>query len=193
MARSVSDTGSTRARTRKEVLSMSWMEERPAVPTGEHLSLSELSYFVMLIDRIQFLDNGILQILSNATNGLSIVLEHRYYGDSIPVSSFSTDDLRWLNNAEALEDSAYVSPNLLLSLEGLLTSRPVYREFQATQVPAAVHRHLGLSFLKHTMVLLRWIVRRRTSGPYARPVPTPRMGRHRLVGRHPRSDILPRV
>jgi hypothetical protein len=30
-----------------------------------------------LIARLQFLDNGILQILSNATNGLSIVLEHR--------------------------------------------------------------------------------------------------------------------
>lgn len=31
-----------------------------------------------------------------------------YYGESVPVSSFSTDDLRFLNNAEALEDSAYV-------------------------------------------------------------------------------------
>jgi len=31
-----------------------------------------------LNDRVQFLENGILQILSNATNGLSIVLEHRY-------------------------------------------------------------------------------------------------------------------
>lgn len=30
-----------------------------------------------LIARLQFLDNGIPQILSNATNGLSIVLEHR--------------------------------------------------------------------------------------------------------------------
>lgn len=32
----------------------------------------------------------------------------RYYGDSVPVPSFSTDDLRFLNNAEALEDSAEV-------------------------------------------------------------------------------------
>lgn len=33
----------------------------------------------------------------------------RYYGDSTPLPSFSTDDLRFLNNAEALEDSANVS------------------------------------------------------------------------------------
>ncbi|KAK8843963.1 hypothetical protein IAR55_006755 [Kwoniella newhampshirensis] len=72
-------------------------------------------------DRLPFLEKGILQILSNATNGLSIVLEHRYYGESIPVPSFSTDDLRFLNNAEALEDSAYFianfkAPSLLVSL-----------------------------------------------------------------------------
>ena len=33
---------------------------------------------------------------------------YRYYGKSVPVESLSTDDLRFLNNAEALEDSAYV-------------------------------------------------------------------------------------
>jgi len=83
--------------------------------------VSFTSYIVLELNgRLQFLDNGILQILSNATNGLSIVLEHRwvpflrlqlilrYYGKSIPVESLSTDDLRFLNNAEALEDSAYV-------------------------------------------------------------------------------------
>ncbi|WVQ63792.1 uncharacterized protein L199_001946 [Kwoniella botswanensis] len=58
-------------------------------------------------DRVPFLEKGILQILSNATGGIGIVLEHRYYGDSVPVDSFSTDDLRFLNNKEALEDSAH--------------------------------------------------------------------------------------
>ncbi|ODN75032.1 hypothetical protein L202_06253 [Cryptococcus amylolentus CBS 6039] len=62
-------------------------------------------------NRIPFLETGILEILGNATDGLSIVLEHRYYGDSVPVESFSTDDLRFLNNAEALEDSAYFIEN----------------------------------------------------------------------------------
>jgi hypothetical protein len=32
----------------------------------------------------------------------------RYYGESVPVKSFSTDDLRFLNNADSLEDSANV-------------------------------------------------------------------------------------
>ncbi|OWZ38641.1 serine carboxypeptidase [Cryptococcus neoformans c45] len=64
--------------------------------------------------RLPFLEKGILNILSNATGGLSIVLEHRYYGESVPVSSFSTDDLRFLNNAEALEDSAYFIENFKL-------------------------------------------------------------------------------
>ncbi|WRT69169.1 uncharacterized protein IL334_006153 [Kwoniella shivajii] len=72
-------------------------------------------------DRVPFLEKGILQILSNATGGIGIVLEHRYYGDSVPVSSFSTDDLRFLNNKEALEDSAYFiehfkAPQSVLSL-----------------------------------------------------------------------------
>ncbi|KIR63875.1 serine carboxypeptidase [Cryptococcus bacillisporus CA1873] len=64
--------------------------------------------------RLPFLEKGILDILSNATGGLSIVLEHRYYGESVPVSSFSTDDLRFLNNAEALEDSANFIENFKL-------------------------------------------------------------------------------
>ena len=60
------------------------------------------------MSRLHFLENGILEILSNATGGLSIVLEHRYYGHSVPVKTFSTDDLRFLNNEEAEEDSANV-------------------------------------------------------------------------------------
>ncbi|KAG8906322.1 hypothetical protein FRB99_007102 [Tulasnella sp. 403] len=82
--------------------------------------------------RLPFLDHGILARLSNATGGLSVVLEHRYYGEivaqsngiykinrlswglprcsvpgeSIPVQNFTTDSLRWLTNEQALEDSA---------------------------------------------------------------------------------------
>lgn len=52
------------------------------------------------------METGILQILSNATNGLSIILEHRYYGESHVTADLSTDNLRWLNNKESLEDSA---------------------------------------------------------------------------------------
>ena len=31
-------------------------------------------------DRLSFLDTGIVDILTNATGGLGVVLEHRYYG-----------------------------------------------------------------------------------------------------------------
>lgn len=52
------------------------------------------------------MEQGILQILSNATGGLSVILEHRYYGASHVTKDLSTDSLRWLNNKESLEDSA---------------------------------------------------------------------------------------
>ncbi|KAF9524271.1 serine carboxypeptidase S28-domain-containing protein [Crepidotus variabilis] len=57
-------------------------------------------------DRLPFLDTGIVEILARATGGVGVVLEHRYYGESIPVSNFSTDALRFLNNAQAAADSA---------------------------------------------------------------------------------------
>lgn len=60
-----------------------------------------------------FLDHGILDILANATGGIGVVLEHRYYGASTPKRSdlgegdtWGVDQLRWLNNRQALEDSA---------------------------------------------------------------------------------------
>lgn len=52
------------------------------------------------------METGILQILSNATGGMSVILEHRYYGASYVTKDLSTDNLRWLNNKESLEDSA---------------------------------------------------------------------------------------
>lgn len=58
-------------------------------------------------DRLPFLDHGILKLLSQATEGLSIVLEHRYYGESMPVPDLSTDNMRFLTTAQALADNAY--------------------------------------------------------------------------------------
>lgn len=78
-----------------------------------------------------FLDTGIADILANATHGLGVVLEHRYYGkkhvdllhathhhragESIPVPDLTTDSLRWLNNAQSLADSAYFMRNVNFS------------------------------------------------------------------------------
>ncbi|UZJ55270.1 hypothetical protein CBS101457_004590 [Exobasidium rhododendri] len=63
--------------------------------------------------RLPYLDHGILDILANATGGIGVILEHRYYGASYPLRSdlgkgerWGVDELRWLNNRQALEDSA---------------------------------------------------------------------------------------
>ncbi|EIW65216.1 peptidase S28 [Trametes versicolor FP-101664 SS1] len=63
-------------------------------------------------ERMPILDTGILNILANATDGLAIVLEHRYYGESVPVQNFTTDSLRWLNNEQAAADSANFIDNV---------------------------------------------------------------------------------
>ncbi|KDN42721.1 hypothetical protein K437DRAFT_257745 [Tilletiaria anomala UBC 951] len=64
--------------------------------------------------RLPYLDHGILDILAGATGGISVVLEHRYYGKSYPPRSvisppgpyWDSDAMRFLNNTQALEDSA---------------------------------------------------------------------------------------
>ena len=63
-------------------------------------------------NRLPFLDTGIVDILAKATNGLGVVLEHRYYGRSIPVLNLTTDALRWLNNMQAAADSANFMANV---------------------------------------------------------------------------------
>ncbi|KAG6332495.1 hypothetical protein ID866_6597 [Astraeus odoratus] len=74
-------------------------------------------------DRIPFLDTGIVDILANATGGVGVVLEHRYYGKSVPVSDLSTDNLRWLNNDQAAADSANFMVNVKFpGIEENLTS-----------------------------------------------------------------------
>ncbi|CAL1713219.1 unnamed protein product [Somion occarium] len=63
-------------------------------------------------DRLPFLDTGIVEILAKATGGVGVVLEHRYYGRSIPVSNLSTDSLRFLNNDQSAADSANFMRNV---------------------------------------------------------------------------------
>ncbi|KAI0311348.1 peptidase S28 [Amylostereum chailletii] len=65
-------------------------------------------------DRLVYLDTGIGDILAKATGGVAVVLEHRYYGESVGVQNFTTDSLRWLNNTQALEDSANFMRNVKL-------------------------------------------------------------------------------
>ncbi|KAJ7080507.1 serine carboxypeptidase S28-domain-containing protein [Mycena epipterygia] len=64
------------------------------------------------VNRIPFLDTGIAEILARSTGGVGVVLEHRYYGKSIPVANFTTDNLRWLNNDQSAADSANFMANV---------------------------------------------------------------------------------
>ncbi|KAJ8128597.1 hypothetical protein O1611_g5034 [Lasiodiplodia mahajangana] len=62
--------------------------------------------------RLPFLQKGIVYQLSKATNGLGVILEHRYYGSSIPTKDFSTENLRFLTTDQALADTAYFANNV---------------------------------------------------------------------------------
>ncbi|KAK2771448.1 low-affinity phosphate transporter [Emmonsiellopsis sp. PD_33] len=64
-------------------------------------------------DRLPFLQKGVLAQLTAATHGIGVVLEHRYYGQSIPTPDFSTENLRFLSTEQALADSAYFAQNIV--------------------------------------------------------------------------------
>ncbi|KEF52393.1 uncharacterized protein A1O9_11634 [Exophiala aquamarina CBS 119918] len=43
----------------------------------------------------------------NATNGLGVILENRYYGESYPFENSTTDNLRYLTAKQTIADNAY--------------------------------------------------------------------------------------
>lgn len=72
-----------------------------------------------------YLQKGIVSILSEATNGLGVILEHRYYGTSFPLPDLSTESLRFLTTDQALADMAYFAQNVVFEgLEDLNLTAP---------------------------------------------------------------------
>lgn len=63
-------------------------------------------------DRLPYLQKGILAQLAQATHGIGVVLEHRYYGTSMPFDDLSTGHLRFLTTAQAMADEAYFAQNI---------------------------------------------------------------------------------
>lgn len=57
--------------------------------------------------RLSNLETGIIQILMNATGGLGVIIENRYYGDSYPYTNLTTDNLAYLTNEQTIADFAY--------------------------------------------------------------------------------------
>ncbi|KAI7195983.1 hypothetical protein KC343_g10178 [Hortaea werneckii] len=51
--------------------------------------------------RFSNLQMGIIQILMEATNGLGVILENRYYGEGYPFASSTTDELRFLTTEQS--------------------------------------------------------------------------------------------
>ena len=65
------------------------------------------------VGRLGFLQKGLLHDLAVATNGIGVVLEHRYYGTSWPTANLSTESLRFLTTDQALADQAYFAKNVV--------------------------------------------------------------------------------
>ena len=57
--------------------------------------------------RFSNLETGIIQILMSATHGLGVILENRYYGESFPFNTSTTDELAYLTTEQTIADNAY--------------------------------------------------------------------------------------
>ncbi|OCL06367.1 hypothetical protein AOQ84DRAFT_223885 [Glonium stellatum] len=57
--------------------------------------------------RFSNLQTGIIQILMQATNGLGVILENRYYGESYPFNTSTTDQLAYLTTEQTIADNNY--------------------------------------------------------------------------------------
>ncbi|KAJ4363900.1 hypothetical protein N0V83_009352 [Neocucurbitaria cava] len=63
-------------------------------------------------DRLPYLQKGIVHQVIKATNGLGVILEHRYYGKSFPVPDLTTKNLRFLSTEQALAEIDYFARNV---------------------------------------------------------------------------------
>ncbi|KAK8065941.1 extracelular serine carboxypeptidase-like protein [Apiospora hydei] len=74
-------------------------------------------------NRFSNLQTGIIQILMEATNGLGVILENRYYGQSYPYNSSTTDDLIYLTTHQTIADNAHFAQHAKFpAVDGDLTA-----------------------------------------------------------------------
>ncbi|TDZ47153.1 putative extracellular serine carboxypeptidase [Colletotrichum trifolii] len=88
-----------------------WYDDRFYKPGGPVIALAAGETSGQ--GRLPFLQKGIVAMLAEATNGVGVILEHRYYGRSVPVADFSTENLRFLTTDQALADTAYFAQNIV--------------------------------------------------------------------------------
>ncbi|KAI1393617.1 peptidase S28 [Hypoxylon trugodes] len=73
--------------------------------------------------RFSNLQTGIIQILMEATNGLGVILENRYYGESYPFNTSTTDELLFLTTNQTIADNANFAQNAVFpGVPGNLTA-----------------------------------------------------------------------
>lgn len=82
-------------------------------------------------DRLPFLQKGIIHELAQATGGIAVVLEHRYYGTSFPTPDLSTENMRFLTTQQALADTAFFAKNV------------VFEGFEGTDLTAAKNAYIA--------------------------------------------------
>lgn len=87
-----------------------WIDDTYYKPGGPVILIA--SGEVTSVLRLNYLEHGIGKILAEATGGLTVVLEHRYYGTSYPVPDLSTKNLRFLSTEQALADTVYFARNI---------------------------------------------------------------------------------
>lgn len=76
-------------------------------------------------DRLPYLQKGIAHQLAEATGGIAVILEHRYYGTSFPTPDLSTENLRFLTTQQALADTDFFARNVVFEgLEDLKLTAP---------------------------------------------------------------------
>ncbi|WPG98747.1 serine carboxypeptidase [Acrodontium crateriforme] len=101
-----------------------WFDAQYYKPGGPVIVLQ--SGETSAVGRLVFLQKGIVNILAKATNGIGVIIEHRYYGTSFPTENLSVENLRFLTTDQALADEAYFAQNIKfpgLEKYGDLTSK----------------------------------------------------------------------
>ncbi len=88
-----------------------WFDDSHYKPGGPVIILQ--SGETNALSRLPYMQNGILALLAEATNGMAVVLEHRYYGYSFPTRYLTTKDLRFLTTEQALADEVYFAQNIV--------------------------------------------------------------------------------
>ncbi|KAL5119386.1 hypothetical protein ACEQ8H_002655 [Pleosporales sp. CAS-2024a] len=63
-------------------------------------------------ERLPYLQKGIVHQVIEATRGLGVILEHRYYGTSFPVNNLTTKNMRFLSTEQALAEIDYFARNV---------------------------------------------------------------------------------